>query len=54
VVVIFWQRGLFGKTELTWDRIFGFPERLRMRRAAKRKKAEEKAALKKAAEGGER
>jgi branched-chain amino acid transport system permease protein len=31
VIVIFWQRGLFGKTELTWRRIFGIPERIRLR-----------------------
>jgi branched-chain amino acid transport system permease protein len=32
LIVIFWQKGLLGKTELTWDRIFGWPQKLRERR----------------------
>jgi branched-chain amino acid transport system permease protein len=31
VIVIFWQRGLLGKTELTWNRIFGWPQKIRER-----------------------
>jgi branched-chain amino acid transport system permease protein len=40
IIVIFWQKGLFGKTELTWNRIFGFPEKVRMRRAKKKQQKE--------------
>jgi branched-chain amino acid transport system permease protein len=43
VIVIFWQRGLFGKTELTWNRIFGFPEKVRLRRAKKKQDRANKA-----------
>jgi branched-chain amino acid transport system permease protein len=52
VIVIFWQRGLLGKTELTWNRIFGLPGRIRARRAGKKRDTED-APLEKS-EGGER
>jgi branched-chain amino acid transport system permease protein len=52
VIVIFWQKGLLGKTELTWNRIFGWPQTIR-NRLTKNKHAGEDVSGE-GAEGGER
>ncbi|MDR1068461.1 MAG: branched-chain amino acid ABC transporter permease [Clostridiales Family XIII bacterium] len=52
VIVIFWQRGLLGKTELTWNRMFGWPGKIKGR-FTKKKPDNEAVSLEKT-EGGER
>jgi branched-chain amino acid transport system permease protein len=52
VIVIFWQKGLLGKTELTWNRIFGWPGKIRTR-FTKKKRLDENVSTEKA-EGGEK
>ena len=33
IVVLFYSRGLMGTTELTWDRVFGWVEKLKNKKA---------------------
>jgi branched-chain amino acid transport system permease protein len=52
VIVIFWQKGLLGKTELTWNRLFGWPGKIKNRFTRKNQKSGNVPAEQ--AEGGER